>query len=210
MMSAFGKFLGLRHTTVFQRRRNDDDVAKNQRRRSVHQVADGRIEVGILLDFLREIDNALLAKRNDRMAILRIQRHQLIAGRHGEDSRLLPIGPIRNAPAVLANSVGARPFVEPPRPERFPVPGSAATTARRSPAVKYRTPPTMIGVVSFLISGWAAEVIAVPDPGDLEVLDVGGVDLIERRISSVAAIAARAAPFAHLRVRPAEQPGPDW
>src|SRR5262245_35342268 len=33
-----------------------------------------------------------------------------------------------------------------------PVPGSAATTDRRSPAVKYKTPSTISGVFSFLIS----------------------------------------------------------
>src|SRR5206468_6565942 len=45
----------------------------------------------------------------------------------------------------------------------------------------------------------AAEIITLPCPRNLEVLDVPGIDLIQRRVPRVAAVATNPAPFAIRR-----------
>ena len=48
-------------------------------------MTDRGIEIGIPFDFLREIDDAILAERINRVTRLRVQCDQLVARRYGED-----------------------------------------------------------------------------------------------------------------------------
>src|SRR5262249_14307684 len=96
-----------------------DDITEYEWRRSVHQVADGRVEVGVFLEFLREIHDAVFAEGRDRLTVLRVEGDQLVAWSNGHDARLLAVGPVGNSAAVLANAVGAGALVEAPGPDRF-------------------------------------------------------------------------------------------
>jgi hypothetical protein len=53
------------------------------------------------------------------MAGLRIEGNHLVAGGDREDARLLPIRPVRNSTAVLADAVSALALVEAARPDGF-------------------------------------------------------------------------------------------
>ncbi len=123
----------------------------------------------------------------NRVTRLRIQCYQLVARRDGEDPRLLPVGPIGDAAAVLPDPISTRAFVEAPYPKRLTCSrigchdGAAVSSGEVENAIDHQRR----GFV--LVFRLAAEIVAAPDPGDLQVPDVGCVDLIERRVPDVAA-----------------------
>src|SRR5204862_1589210 len=89
---------------VFERGRNDGDVAEHQRRRGVHQVPDGRIEVRVLFDLFGQIDNAVTPEGDVGVTGFRVQRDQLVARRHGEDLGLTAVRQVCDAGAVLVDA----------------------------------------------------------------------------------------------------------
>src|SRR5215813_1730599 len=92
---------------VFQRGRDDGDVAEYQRWGGVHQVADGWIEVRVLFNLLGKIDDAFVAERDIRMTGFGVERDQLVARCDRQDLRLTAVGPVRDTAVILADADGA-------------------------------------------------------------------------------------------------------
>ena len=59
----------------------------------------------------------------------------------------------------------------------------------------------MSGVPSSLYSGRGPEVVGLEAPGDFELAEIAGVDLIERRVLAAAQIGGVRGPLAVLRAR---------
>src|SRR5207249_3187369 len=92
---------------VFERSRDERDVTEYQRWRSVHQMADGRIEVRVFFNLLGEIDDPLVAERGIRLSGLGVDRDELITRCDRQDLGLTSVGPVRHAAAILAHTSGA-------------------------------------------------------------------------------------------------------
>ena len=76
-----------------------NDVAEYQRRRSIHQMGDGCIEVRVLFNLSGQIDDAFGSEIEIGLTGFRVQRDQLIARRDREDLGLTAIRPVRDATA---------------------------------------------------------------------------------------------------------------
>src|SRR5688572_25298267 len=98
---------------------DDDDVLRHDRRRVQADLVVQRIEA--LIDVLLEIDDALAAEALDAIARARIERDQLIAGRHVDDAFVVAALPVRKtAPRELARrNLTALAFVEPVDPQEL-------------------------------------------------------------------------------------------
>ena len=132
---------------------------------------------------------------------LRVERDQLIARRDQEKPRVaLAVGPV-GEPAILRprGAIAALAFVEAVHPERLAggrvdgddVAPRAGGEVQHAADHQRRDFPVVVGR--------RAEVVRLPPPDDLELLDVLRVDLVERRVLGVARIAAVVAPFALRR-----------
>ena len=128
----------------FVRGADDDDVFRNHRRRVQADLRRHRIDHLVVVLF--QIDEAVFAERRDAHAGLRVQRDELIARRHVENSLLASIGPVRQAAAreLPGRHRGAGAFAFAVHPQlfaRFRIerddrpPGAAGgCTTRRSPS----------------------------------------------------------------------------
>src|SRR5262245_39266976 len=124
-----------RITRVFQRSRDDGDIAEYQWRRCIHQVADGRIEVRVLFNLLGEIDDALVAERGIRLSGLGVERDKLVAWRDSQDLGLTAVCPVRHAAVILTDaSCPVRWFRVAIQPERLASAGIGAPSSRPIPA----------------------------------------------------------------------------
>jgi hypothetical protein len=164
---------------------DDDDVLRDNRRRVQADFAVQRVQV--LIDVLLEIDDTVVAERLDAIACARIERDHLIARRHVDDAFVVAILPVREAaPRQLARrNLAALPFVETMNPEQLAVAGierdDGATRARRGvdDAVDHQRRRLKIELAI------RAEAVGLETPGDLETVEVAGIDLIERRVARV-------------------------
>ena len=132
------------------------------------------------------------------LAGLRVEHGHVVPRRHHDDALVAAsVGPVRETPAgeVARSFLPADPLVERvPRPERFarrgidrvripPVRRHREQTAVR---IKRRRPVVLVPAIHG----------CVPAPRDLELAEVGRVDLIERRVARAPGVGAPVAPFA--------------
>ena len=129
---------------------------------------------------------------------LGVERDELIARRDEEEPRVvLAVGPV-GEPAILFSrgAIAAFAFVEAVHPERLAggrvdgddvTPGAGGEVQHAADHQRRDFP---------VVVGRGAEVVGLPAPDDLELLDVLRVDLVQRRVLGVALIAAVVAPFA--------------
>ena len=135
----------------------------------------------------------------DALARLRVEDRQVVSRRHDDDSLIGPVRPIgQPASGELARRLlPANALVDPPLPDglsggridrRTPLRRLVATVIRSSIREERRRSIILI----------LAVLARVPLPRDLERIEVGGVDLIERRVARAPRIGAPIAPFAGL------------
>ncbi len=157
-----------------------------------------------LVVVLLEIEDAVLAEPAHRNAGLRVERDELIAERHHENALVaFSIGPVRHAAArQQARGRGrALALIDAEHPQQF---------ARRRVDGNGVPPRTNRGVKHAVdhqrrslkvVIGADAEDIRLESPGDLQLAEIPGVDLIVRDIARATQIAAVGAPFSALRAR---------
>ncbi len=126
----------------------------------------------------KQIDRAVLPELANRHAGLRVERDQLESRSHGDDPGVRAIGPVRDAAADLARRlIEARAFIGPPRPQRFT--GARIDGNHVAPRAD-REVEDAVGHDRRRLAGAAAEVVELPAPRHLEILDVVAIDLIVR------------------------------
>ena len=179
------------------RRADDDDVLRDDRRAVPRHFAFDRID--LLVVVLLQIDDAVDAEVLERHAVLRVEADQLIADRHVEDALVaLAVGPVADAAAGQAprRSQRALAFLEPMHPQQL----AGLRVERDGVAmlagggVEHAADHQRRGL--HVEVGTRAEVVGLEPPGDLQRVEVRGVDLIERRVAGDAEIAAPRAPLA--------------
>ena len=133
------------------------------------------------------------------IAGLRVERDELIAERHRENALVAaPVGPVRHAPPRQQAWRGSRAlaFVDPVHPQQFA--GRRidrhGVASRSDRGVQHAVDHQWRGLEIEI--GTDAEDIGLEAPGDLQLAEVPGVDLIERRIPGARQIAAVGAPLA--------------
>jgi hypothetical protein len=180
---------------------DDDHVARHDRRRMQADLAgDG---INLLIELLLEIDDAVGAKRRDPIAGFRIERDQLIPGRHVEDSFFLVVGPVREAaPRKLARCRrAALPLIEAVHPAHL----AGQRVERDRGAARARGEIQLAADhqrrgLQVVLDAWS-EAVGPEAPRHLEIIEIARVDLIERRVTGTRQISAVGAPLAVLRTR---------
>ena len=199
--------LALRNTCGEVRGADDDRVLGNHRRGMEADVSG--LQVDHLIVVLLQVHDAAGSEAAHQGAGLRIQRNHPIAGRDVQDAFLAAVGPVRQPAAgeLARRRLGAFAFhfaVHPlelagrriQRHDRAPRAAGGIQHAfhhqRRGLKLEFRQRTEMIGLES---------------PGDFELVEVIGVDLIERRVARAPQIAAVGSPLAVGRTRLAAQAG---
>ena len=196
----------------------DDREAFLERRADEHHVVDdGRRRVqadfaGLEIDRLPiaedraflQVDDAVLAERRDRLAGLRIERDHAVAGGDEDHSIVaFAVGPVRDAAAgeLARRDRGAVAFAEAVDPHQLAGLGverddrSARAAGRVEHALDHQRRAFE------LVLGTRAEAVGLEAPGDFELVEVAGVDLIERRVLAASQIGRVHRPLAVLGAR---------
>ena len=180
----------------------DDDRVSGDDRRGVQTDLAGD-EVHRLIVVLLQIDDAVFAEARDRSAGFRVERDEAIARRDVEDPFFAAVGPVRQAAAreLARRGFAALAFVLAVHPQQL-----AGCRVERDDG-----PPRAGGRVDDavdhqrrrfeLVLGPRTEAVGLEPPRDLELAEVVGVDLIERRIPRVAEVGAVGRPLAVFRAR---------
>ena len=179
------------------RRADDHHVARHHRRRVQPDFAG--LEIDLLIVVQLQIDDAVAAEARHRIAGLRVERDQPIAGRDVENPRFPTVGPVRQTaagelarercrrarlrPRCASTAPRRSPRSAPPRPGAY----RRSCTGRRS---------TISGVDWRLVSGRGPKLSVLNRQATCSLLKFAGVDLIERRIVRVPEIAAVGWPLA--------------
>src|SRR5437667_8345691 len=79
-----------------------------------------------------------------------------------------------------------------------PVAGYNAITARRDPAVAYKTPLTMSGVAFEFVLRPVAEIVGLDAPSNFQIVEVAGVDLVQGPIATSCQISGVGRPLGVL------------
>ena len=162
-----------------------------------------------------QVDDAVLAEAADRRAVVRVERDQAIAGRDVEDAVVAAaVAPVREPAArqLARRDAGALALAQAVRPHQL-----AGLPVERDDG-----PPRAAGGVEHavdrerrafqLVLGTRTEDVGLEAPRDLERLEVGGVDLIERRVLRAADVRGVVRPVAGGRstagARRRPDPGP--
>ena len=170
-----------------ERRPDDDHVLDDGGRRVQPDFTGFEIDRLALAEHraLLQIDDAVLAERRNHGAVLRIELDQAVARRHVQDALVaLAVGPVGDAaagelPRRDRRAVALTVAVRPDQLARFAVerddrpPRSRRRVEHASD--RERRPFE-------LELGTRAEVVGLEPPGDLQLVEVRRVDLIERRV----------------------------
>ena len=178
------------------RRSDDDGVVDRDRGRVQADLAGDQVDV--LVEVLLQVDDAVVAEVGQPLAGERVQADQVVAGGDVEDLSVAaviqpgqpaPRQPPRRRRAPLAFVVAVEPedlaggrvegHRRPPRPGRRVQ--DAVDHQRRRLQAEFRT---------------RSEVVGAEGPGDLQVVEVVAVDLVEGRVSRMGEVAAVARPLA--------------
>ena len=187
-------------------RADDHDVLDDGRRRVEPDLAGLEIDLLALAEdrALLHVDDAAFAERRDHRAGLRVERDQAVAGRHVEDALVaFAVGPVRHAAAgqLARRDRGAVAFAVAVRPDQLAGPAVERDdrAARAGGRVEHALDRERRAFE--LVLGARAEVVGLEAPRDLELVEVGGVDLIERRVPGAAHVGRVVGPVAVLRAR---------
>ena len=180
---------------------DDDRVAGHQRRGVQPDLAGQRID--LLIHVLHQVDDPVLTEAGQPLARAGVQPDQPVARRDVEDLPVAAVVAVGQAAPRPAPRRQLRPLalVEPVHPEqlarsRVHRDRGAAQAGRRvdDPADHQRR---RLEVELRL----RPEVGRVHPPGDLEVVEVPGGDLVERRVPRIGDVAAVTPPFAVVGLR---------
>ncbi len=182
-----------------ERGADEHDVLGHDRGRLQADLA--REEIDVLIVVALEVDGAALAEGGDGDACLRVEREQAIARGDVEDPLLGSVRPVgETAAGELARRVGgAGSLVLAVDPEQLTRAGverddrSARPRRRVEDAVHHERRPFE------LVFRPRAQAVGLEAPGHLEVVEVGGVDLVQRRVAAAADVAGVAGPLAVAR-----------
>ncbi len=160
-----------------------------------------RDEIDVLIVVALEVDGAALAEGGDGDAGPGVEREQAVGGGDVEDPLLGAVRPVGEAAAgELARRVGgAGPLVLAVDPEQLTGAGverdHRAARPRRGveDAVHHERGPFE------LVLGPRAQAVGLEAPGHLEVVEVGGVDLVQRGVAAAADVARVGGPLAVAR-----------
>ena len=196
-----------RHRRAFAHRRSDDDhVLDDERRRVDANLA--RLEIDLLAlafhDAEFQIDDAVLAERRHRRAGLRVQFDEPIAGRHIHNALVaLAVSPVRNAAAgeLARRYGGALAFAHAVDPDDFARLAVERHHVAPRAAGGIEHPPNRKRRPLQLVFGESPEIVRLEAPRHLELAEVRGVDLIERRIPRPSDIRRIVRPISILRRR---------
>ncbi len=193
--------LAARHAAGHVRGADDHRVSCDDRRGVQANLAfDG---VDDLIVVLLQIDNAILAEARDRNAGLCIERDEPVAGRDVENPFLTAIGPVREAASrELARRLRtALPFALAMHPHLLARrriesdDGPAGAGGREEDATRHQRRSLEIEL------GSRAQVLGLEPPGNLQLAEIVGTDLIQRRVPRVGEIGAIRRPLAVFRAR---------
>jgi hypothetical protein len=168
------------------------------------------------VELFHEVDGAVLPERRNRRAGPRIERHEKETGRDHENPLVLPVRPVTHAASgipprskpVAVALVHARPQPQLPPARRIDCRhGALATHGRVEDAVHHDGSRFVLvdreRRIAVPLRGAAERRQRRPDrgfpaPGDLEVLEIVSVDLVERRVARALRIVVEITPFAGL------------
>ena len=191
--------LAARHAARQVRRADDDRVAGDDGRRMESDLAGD--EIDRLIVVLLEVDDTARAERLNRDAGPGVERDQAIAGRDVENPLVLAVGPVGQAASgeltrrrlgALALALAVHPHQLAGR--RVECHDRAARPGRRiHDALDHQRRR-----LELVLRPWS-EALGLEAPGDFQLAEVVGVDLIERRVARVAEVGAVGRPLAVLR-----------
>ncbi len=151
-----------------------------------------------------QIDDALVAERGDRLAGLRVQRDEPVAGRVIEDPLVAAaVGPVGDAASreLARRQAGALALAQAVRPDQLA--GLRVERDHRASRAGRRVEHALHHQrrAFELELGERAEVVGLEPPGDLELAEVRAVDLIQRGVAAAGEIGGVVRPLAVLRAR---------
>ena len=184
---ALGVVVGPDRHAFLERRADDDDVLDDSRGRMEADLAGLQIDLLSLPEHraLLHVDDAAFAEGRNHRAVPGVEGDQAVAGRHVEDALVaLAVGPVRHAAArqLARRDRGAVALAVAVRPDQFT--GASVERDDGSACARGRIEHASDRERSAfeLELGARAEVVGLEAPRDLELVEVGRVDLIERRI----------------------------
>ena len=181
---------------------DDDDVARDDRAGVQSDLAGDRIDHLVVV--LLEIDDAVLSEVADRNAGLGVERDELVADGDEEDAFVAAsVRPVRDAASRQRprRRRGALVFVDAVHPQQLAGGGvdgdgvAPRSGGRIEHAVDHERRRLQIEVRP------GAEDVGLEAPRDLQLAEVGGIDLIERRVARASEVASIGAPLAVGRAR---------
>ena len=201
-----GVVVGLDGHALLERRADEDHVLDDGRRRMQPDLAGLEVDLLALAEdgALLHVDDAALSKRRNHRAGPGIERDQAVAGRHVEDALVaLAVGPVRHAAArqLARRDRGAVALAVAVRPDQLTAAAVERDDGAAGPGGRVEHAPDRERGAFELVLGARAEVVGLEAPRDLELVEVGGVDLIERRVPGAAHVGRVVGPVAVLRAR---------
>ncbi len=182
---------------------DDHHVAHHRRRGMDADLAGLEIDrlLGAAHDADFQINDAVGAEAIHQRAGLGVELDQAIAGGHVDDALVAgAIGPVgKPAAGELARRMsGARTFAQAVRPNEFA--GLGVERNHRAPRAGGRVEhaPDHDRRAFEFVFRIGPEIVGLEPPRDLQLVEVGCIDLIERRIAAEAQVSAIAWPFAVL------------
>jgi hypothetical protein len=176
------------------RRADNDDIARDGGRGVQPDI--GAVEIQVLVVILLEIDDAIGAEAGVHVAGRRIQRHHPVADGDIDDPLHCAVGPIADAaPRKLARRIGgAGAFVHAVDPDQFAIGGIDAdhVAARPGGAIEPALDQQRRALKNEF--GAPAQIVGLELPGHFQLVEVGGIDLVQRLVAVIGEIAAIAGP----------------
>ena len=188
-------------------RANHDYVLRDDGRRVQPDLTG--LEIDRLVHLRLQVDDAARAETGDAPARLRVEGHHLVTGGYVDDPLLLAVGPVRRpSPREPAGRrLAALAFVQTVHPQHFARRGverdyRASRAGRRvEDAVHHQRRGLEIEL------GTRPERVGLEAPGDLQVVEVVAVDLIERPVAAAREVATICRPLAIARTDLTDQAG---
>ena len=191
--------LALRCAAFAMRGANHDHVLGDDRR-GMQADLRGREVEAFLIEAGLQVDDAVGAEVLHRQAGLGVERNHLVARRDVDDALVLAVGPVREAAArqLARRGFTALAFLDAVHP--LPLArggvetdhGAARAGGGEQPAVDHQRR----GLVLEL--GARTEVVGLEPEGQLQLAEVGGVDLLEWGVARRGEVPAIGRPFARL------------
>jgi hypothetical protein len=171
------------------------------------QADDAAHRVHVLVIVLAQVDHAVVAERRIGPAGLGIQREHVIAACHIQDAFVGAVGPIADAQARPAARSGALALVIGVHPQHLA--GRAVQAHHVAPVAGGDIDAALHNQRRGLIVGVQARAqrIGAEAPDHFQLVEVGGVDLVQRRIAGAGKIVGIMKP---VRVGGFLRLGPGW